>query len=169
VIKTMSTDGHRSTKFCMGTKMKDVTISAKTGGKDAAPHSIQYNQPETLEELVDTYGESVVYKQAITAIVISLQGFMRSKINAEDPVTGRALQDAVNEWKPGARERAGSPARLERIKGSISKMSAEEKAELLAAINAQTTAVQQRAAAPATAAAARPTAGKPRTIQGGRR
>lgn len=145
--------------------MKDVTISAKTGGKDGTPHNVTFNQPENLDELVATYGEDTVYKQAISAIVVALQGFMRSKVSAEEPVTGRALQDAVDEWKPGARERVGSPARLERIKGSIQKMSAEEKAELLAAINAQTTAVQQRAAAPAAGKPAARTSGRP----GGRR
>ena len=146
--------------------MKEVQVTARIG-KEGPPHTVTFNEAETVQELIDTYGEEVTLGLALSDLTVRLQGFMRSKVNAKEPVTGDDLQAAVDEWKPGTRQ--SGPGRVERLKERISKMSAEEKAALLeelsgsapASAPAKPTLVKT---APATAPAA-----KPQTAQAGKR
>ena len=110
--------------------MKELTVSAKVG-KDGVEHSVTIDFPETLDEMIEAYGEEVVFGQAKANIVVGLQGNIRSRVSSEkDPKTGKALQESFADWKPGTRQ--PGVAKIEKMKDRISKMSPDEKAALLA-------------------------------------
>ena len=114
--------------------MKNLTISAKLG-KTGEEHSIKMPFPETLDEMVDVWGEEVVYGQAKANIIVGLQGNIRSRVGSEkDPKEGAALQESFADYKPGIRQ--PGVARVEKLKERISKMSPEQKAALLAELTA---------------------------------
>jgi|SRR6185437_1233575 len=114
--------------------MKDLTISAKVGGKDGETHEITVPFPETLDEAVEAYGEDVVFANFKANCVVGLQGNIRSRVEGKEPKTGKALQDTFADWKPGTR--ASGIGRVEKLKERIKKMSPEDKARLLEELNA---------------------------------
>lgn len=119
--------------------MKEVQVTARIG-KDGPPHTVTFDECETVAELIETYGEEVVLGLALSDLTVRLQGFMRSKVNAKEPLLGDDLQTAVDEWKPGTR--STGPGRVERLKERIAKMSPEEKAALLAELSGTPAPVQ---------------------------
>lgn len=139
--------------------MKSTTIEARVGGKDGALHSVTRDMGETLDELVDQFGEQAVYSQAKSAITVSLQGFVRSKVGAKTPVTGDELQTAVDDWKPG--ERSAGVGKVEKLKEKLAGLDEETRNELLASLG--------MAPAAKPAVAAKPPAGKPQAQAGKRR
>jgi hypothetical protein len=138
--------------------MKDLTVEARIGGKDGTLHSVNINMAETLDELVEQFGEQAVFTNARSNIVVGLQGFVRSKVGAKVPVTGKDLQTAVDEWKPG--ERAQGVSKVEKLKERFAGLSEADKAALLESLGMQTAA-----AGNSKPAAGKPTAGKAQAQQ----
>lgn len=101
-------------------------ISAKT--KDH-PESVNvnYDMPETVEGLVEKFGAEAVASAASDALTISIQALLRRHI--EKPQD--ELQSLVDEWKPGVRSPAVQKTAFEKATGALSKLSDEERAELL--------------------------------------
>jgi hypothetical protein len=142
--------------------MKDLQVTARVGGKGGTAHTVDLPFAETLEELIEQFGETAVYANARSNIVVGLQGFVRSKVNAKVPLTGDDLQKAAEEWKPG--ERTSGVSKVEKLKERLSALSEEDKAELLEAMG------MAPAATPAAAKpAAKPPAGKPAATTAKRR
>ena len=104
-----------------------MKVSAKTT-KNPNSVTVEVNIPEKLSALVQAYGEEVVTNAARGAIVISLQSYMRRMI---DKGTNAAdMQKACAAWKPDTRAPAATP--FQKVAGSISKLSPEERKALLA-------------------------------------
>jgi len=70
-----------------------ILVSAKKNGKGA---NIYYNFGKTLEEMVDLFGESIVFSQARAQMKIKLQSAMRSYL-----MTGRNVEELVTKYVPG--------------------------------------------------------------------
>lgn len=80
-----------------------------------------------LQDMVKKFGESVVFKQALGAMTVSFQGWLRSqgaqgKNQAEIDAGARA-------WKPGERKASKTPQ--EKMRELLNGMSADEKAQFL--------------------------------------
>lgn len=115
--------------------MKDIEVTARIG-KEGPAHTVNFSECETVDEMIETYGEAIVLGLAQSDLTVRLQSFMRSKVSAKDPLTGDALQAAVDSWKPGVR--SSGPGRVERLKDRVAKLSPEEKAALLAELTGTT-------------------------------
>ena len=76
------------------------------------------------------FGEDAVNSRAGASIVIDLQGYMRNQLKADPPKTAKEIQKLVNEWKPGTKKRGKST--VEKAQEAVSKLSADERAALLA-------------------------------------
>ncbi len=120
---------------------KAMEVSARVGkGKDAsAPVTVKYNMPDTVAELVSTFGEDVVKAHVQSSVIISLQGFIRARIkkalDENKTPDARTIANDVAKWKPGLRTPGKS--KLERLTEQTKKMSAEDKKALLDQLKAE--------------------------------
>ena len=112
-------------------------VKAKVSGGD--PYTVEYPLPNNIGEATKSYGEEVVFGRFKSAIIIDLQGFMRSHIktgetngDAREKIT-KDLQAAVNGWKPGVRAPGKSPA--EKVKDEFAKLDPDAKKKLLALLS----------------------------------
>ena len=125
----------------------DLTVSAKLSDNDTVV-AVQYNFGANLEEMTELFGEDVVYNKAMDSMVIDLQSKLRRHIRQSLPhknakgedqaVTPlpKDLQSLVADWKPaaGGRERKSA---AEKVGNLVGKLSAEERAELIAKLKAE--------------------------------
>ena len=81
----------------------------------------------TLADTVKRFGESVVHKQAVAAMTVAFQGWLRSQ-GAQGKKPGEIQAGAAN-WKPGERKASKSPQ--EKLKELLSSMSPEDRAQVL--------------------------------------
>lgn len=106
-----------------------AAITAKKKDSDTSV-TVNYDMPETLAGLVEKFGEDAVVGAAIDSFTISLQALIRRHIDKPQEEV-QAIADA---WVPGVRGPAVKKTPLEKAKSALSQMSAEERAELLAAL-----------------------------------
>jgi hypothetical protein len=105
-----------------------MQIEAKT--KEGKGVSFEFNLPETLQGLLDKYGEEQVYNLAQRSAVIAVQALARQHIdkNAEE------IEKLANEWQPGVRGPRTSKSPLERAAAALDGMDADAIAALLAKV-----------------------------------
>ena len=108
--------------------MKQIDVTARLG-KDGTPATVKFNMGDNVQEVAKQLGEEITYNQLRGAVIVSLQAFMRAKMGAEKPVTGKELQEAVNQWKPGIRQPGKPPA--EKVKDLFAKLSDADRKALL--------------------------------------
>ncbi len=99
-----------------------VTAERREGGSAEAT----YDMPDDVAGMIEKFGEEVVFSHVKRSMVIALQSFMRSKLDAGAPAED--IQAAVTEWKPGTKRAAKSP--IERAREEIAKMSPADRAAL---------------------------------------
>ena len=102
-------------------------------GKTVKDKSTKVNYPlldvKTTSDLVNNFGEYVVFNAANSAIVISLQSLVRRLL---DKGTVQAdIQKAVSAWKPDVRSMVKMSA-FEKAQSTIKTLSPEERKKLLA-------------------------------------
>jgi hypothetical protein len=109
-----------------------MEISFKTKEHPEA-RKVNYDMPEDLKGLTDKFGEDAVAGAAKGAFVISLQALARRHIEKSDA----EIQELVTNWNPNERSAAVKQTPLERAASAMSKLSPEEKKELLAQLRAK--------------------------------
>lgn len=102
-------------------------ISAKKKDSDKVV-TVNYDLPEDLDGLVAKFGAEAVAGAATDAFVISIQSVIRRHFDKSQ----EEIQDIVSAWMPGQRSAAVKKSPLEKAKDALSKMTAEERAALLA-------------------------------------
>ena len=114
------------------TGVQEVLVS-RSGEEGDRQIKVPFNFGTGLEDLAELYGEQVVYDAAVGLIKINLQAFIRRHLKSEDPVySDQDILAKVQEWKPGVKiSRGKSP--IEKAKGLLASLSAEELRELVAA------------------------------------
>lgn len=124
-----------------------ATISegtAKKLGIERKPVSVDVNIPETMKELVATFGEDVVAGAAIDALVINVQALMRRMMVPKFDKAGKKIGEAstqaeieaaVKAWKPDVRTVVRQTA-FEKASSSLDKLTADERKALLAKLQA---------------------------------
>jgi hypothetical protein len=108
-----------------------VEISFKTKEHPEA-RTANVDIPETLEGLVAKYGEESVVANARGSFVISAQAYGRRHIEKDQA----ELQSLFDNWNPNERAPASKKSAFEKATSALSSLSAEEKAELLARLQA---------------------------------
>ena len=104
-----------------------MKVSAKTKTKPN-PVSVEVEIPDGVDNLVKKYGQEVIGAAAKSAVVISLQAFMRRLIDKGKTV--QEIQQAVAAWKPDVRTVVKQSA-FEKASASFEKLSPQERAELM--------------------------------------
>lgn len=108
--------------------MQDIKATIKTGDLAGKEITVKFDMPETLAEKVEKFGEDKVNQAAKSALTVSLQSFLRGKIEQGDSLED--TQKAVNEWKPGAGRKVTPPsAKVNKI---LEKLTPEQRAAILA-------------------------------------
>jgi hypothetical protein len=108
-----------------------MDISFKTKDNPEA-RTVTFAMPETLQALVDAYGEETVAAAAKGQFVISLQALARRHIEKSD----EEIQALVNGWNPNERAAASSKSPLERASSQLTKLTPEERQALLEKLRA---------------------------------
>lgn len=108
-----------------------MEISFKTKEHPEA-RKVNFDMPPDLEALRAKFGDESVYNAATGAYVISLQALARRHIEKSD----EEIQALVDAWNPNERSPAVKQTAFEKATSALSKLSAEEKAELLAKLRA---------------------------------
>lgn len=88
-----------------------------------------YDFGDNLQEAIEKFGEEVVYARFKAAVVVDVQGVARRLMSGKEPKKGKALQDAINEWKPGVQRSRKS--KTEKALAILEGMSDEERQEFL--------------------------------------
>lgn len=114
--------------------MAKIDIQAKVGkGDESSPIvTVKADPGDNLAGAVKLYGEEVVYSNYLASFKIDVQDIIRRGIRADQDE--KAIQKAVDEWKPGVRKRGRSKA--EKMADEFGSLSAEEKKALLATLTA---------------------------------
>ena len=131
--------------------MKTIPISAKLEG--GQPVTVDFDMPENLPEMVDEWSEEAVYNQARQAIVVSIQGRMRTMIKPtrkEGVATQEELQKMADEFEIGTRKPQKSKA--DKIKEAYASLDPELKKQILADMRANQDQPAQKPPAAKTAA-----------------
>lgn len=110
-------------------------IKVKTGKDETAKVvTVQYDIPESVNGLVDKYGEEQVAALAGRAITLAVQALVRQKIAAGQDEA--QAQHAVDNWVPGVRGPVTKKSPFERASAALGQLSKEEIAELMAKLKA---------------------------------
>lgn len=80
-----------------------------------------------LQASIAKFGEGVIHKQAVAAMTVAFQGWLRSQ-GAQNKKP-EEIQAAANAWKPGERKVGKSPQ--EKLKDLLASMSSEDRAAAL--------------------------------------
>lgn len=105
------------------TSTMQITAERKEGGSV----TVEYEFGETLADLSSRFGDEVVRSHAQRSFVVALQSYIRSQL--DQGKSSAEIQAAVNEWKPGQRQKGKSLA--ERTAELLSKMDPAARQALL--------------------------------------
>ena len=83
----------------------EITAKSPKTGKSL---TVEYAMGETLAELVQTFGEDVVYNVARQQLVIKLQAVIRSGL--DKGASDEEIRNHVKAWRPGVAARFGVDA-----------------------------------------------------------
>ena len=112
-------------------KLKDSEVSA----------TVNYEFGSNLDEMVTKFGADVVFEKAQDALVIDVQSMVRRHLRGTDKVAAKGqdeIQTLVDGWVPGVG--VSRKTSVEKAAALITNMSAEQKAALLAQLQADTDA-----------------------------
>jgi hypothetical protein len=106
------------------TDEKTKKVTNHKGGEVAADFDFGGTD---LAGLVDRFGETAVYKQALGALTVTAQSGLRSQF--KQGKSPQEIQAWAKEWKPGERKAGKSPR--EKLMEQLAGMTPEERAALL--------------------------------------
>jgi hypothetical protein len=118
--------------------------TAEKFGLSVTPVEVECDIPASLADKVTKFGEDVVNSSSEDALIITVQALMRRmmvpKVNKEGKVTAPVatpaeIQAAVDAWKPDVKTLVRQSA-SERAMAAVTKMTPEERAELLKKLQA---------------------------------
>lgn len=111
---------------------KANTISATKTGVDRTV-TVDYEFPTTLQGLIEKFGEEAVLGAATGQFTINIQALIRRHFDKSQD----EIQELVNAWLPGVRGPVSRATPFEKATSQLGKLSPEEKAELLARLQAE--------------------------------
>jgi len=111
-----------------------VYPNEKNGLETKASASVEFDIPETVEEMIEEWGHDVVHSKVLAEIRRNVQSVIRAAV-----VTGKDPQVEIDNWKPGVTRRvsAKKPASKEDFVKFFASLSPEEQAEYLEELKQQ--------------------------------
>lgn len=116
-----------------------MQIEAKT--KEGKGVAFEFALPETLQGLLDRYGEEQVYNLAQRSAVIAVQALARQHIDK----SASEVEKLANEWQPGVRGPRTTASPLDRAAKALEGMDADAIAALLAKVKEKQKALSRAA------------------------
>ena len=119
--------------------MAEIEVKAKATLADGSTRevAIQYDFGNNLSEMQELFDDETVFANAKAQMVINLQAYLRRLAGdpkeGEQPLTDEEIQAKAKEWKPGNKQ-VTRKSNAEKVSELLGKMSAEEKAKLLASL-----------------------------------
>lgn len=110
----------------------EISATVKTGEKAGSTVKVNYDFPADLAALTAKFGESVVFSNAKSAIIIGLQALLRRHIDKPQD----ELQKIVNAYVPSTRESGPRKTQFEKVQDALGSLSEEEKKELIRKLRA---------------------------------
>lgn len=113
--------------------MQTVEVTAER--RNGTPVTVSFDIAETLTELVTQFGEEIVFGHGKRSIVIALQGYMRSLMDAgkeagkSDSEIATAITEAVANWKPS--QKKAPKTTQEKARDILGRLSPAERQALL--------------------------------------
>lgn len=113
--------------------MQTMKVAAQRGTEP--PVEVEVEMAENLNELVQQFGEEIVFSHARRSVVIALQGYMRSLMDqgrekGEDAATiAQNILSQVTNWKPSQKKAPKSQS--EKARDILSRLSPAERQALL--------------------------------------
>lgn len=111
--------------------MQKIEITAEK--TNVGECTVSYDMGDTVSELVDQFGEEVVYSRARQSVIIAIQAYIRSQLESEK--SPEEIQASVADWKPGVRKPAKTPE--DRAREALGSMTAEQRAAFLKELKAK--------------------------------
>lgn len=113
--------------------MQKVEVSAeRTNGPSC---TVEFTVGDNVAELMEQFGEEVIYSHVRRSLVIALQAYVRTQLDKDPVPSAEEIQKLVDDWKPGLRRAAKSPK--ERALEELARMSPADRAQLLKELRAQ--------------------------------
>lgn len=103
-----------------------MEIKFKTQGAEESK-IVNYDFPETLEGLVEKFGEDAVREAAEANFVISIQALARRHFDKSP----EEIQQLVDGWNPNERSAAVKQTPFQKAQSQLGKLTPEEREELL--------------------------------------
>lgn len=101
------------------------TITAKR--TDGRTVTVEYDFGDDIDQIIDKFGDKVVFNHARGSLTVALQGWMRLQL--DNKKTPAEIKAAVKDWKPGIRRQGKTP--IEKMRAQLGALSAEDRAALL--------------------------------------
>lgn len=118
---------------------QEVVIKSrlKTWPKEKESVAVTYNMPTTLDEARSMFGDEVVLSKCLDSVTIDIQANVRRMVVKEgkDAMTPEQIQQKISQYKPSAQS-AVRRTPTEKVGDLLGRMSAEEKALLVAKLQA---------------------------------
>jgi len=117
-------------------KVQAVANFGEGDKKQERKIEVNYDFGANLDTATTKFGEETVYSNFVAQAKINLQAFLRRLMQPKegDPVlSDEEIQKKVNEWQPGNKTQVRRST-AEKAAELLSKLSAEDKARLLAAL-----------------------------------
>jgi len=116
--------------------LQDVSFKKKD---QESVTTVQYDFGDNLQDAISKFGEEVIWGRAKSALVIDLQAYGRRLLEKKADPENKEEVDIpalMASWKPDTRTTVKQTA-VEKATNAIAAMSDEEKAKLLASLQAQ--------------------------------
>lgn len=110
--------------------VETITATAKDDEGKEINAEATYDFGDNLKAATDKFGEEIVFARFRSAARVDLQALIRRNITGKEPILGKALQEAVAKWTPGAAKPRKSKS--EKAAEAFDELSDEEKKDLLA-------------------------------------
>jgi len=101
-------------------------VTAKEG-KEGTPLTVDYDFGESIDDMVDKFGDEVVFNNAKANMIVSLQGVIRTGLKAGKDA--KEIKESAAAWVPGVRKAGKSPQ--EKLREQFANLDPEAKKELL--------------------------------------
>jgi glycyl-tRNA synthetase beta subunit len=118
-----------------------ANIKGADGKTDVRTIAAEYEFGKNLDEAVKLFGAGVVFEHFVDSATIALQAFMRGRmrLEGEKHQSDATIVEAVKTWKPSQRKPADPAKRAETVRKLTGSMTAEQRAALIAELQASLT------------------------------
>ena len=113
----------------------EVEAATNKGKENERIIKVEFEFVEDLDKMLEGYPPEVVFAHARSSMVIALQSAIRGWMTGDEPKTDEEISTLIGEWEVPTGQRKGRPL-IERVEEQLDKLSAEDKAALLARLTA---------------------------------